>query len=63
MQLDTGYSYAELLRRFSLHRGRTISAMARREYLHVFLYTWVVASIIGHARPFFYALRPSYCVL
>jgi hypothetical protein len=53
MQLDTGYGYEELLRRVSWHWGRTISAMVRREYLHVFLCTWVVASMIWDARPFF----------
>jgi len=53
MQLDTGYGYEEWLRRFSLHWGRTTSTMVRREYLHVFLCTWLVASMIWHARPFF----------
>jgi hypothetical protein len=57
MKLDTGYCYEELLSRFSLHLGRTISTMARGKHMHVFLCTWVVASMTWACASMSYALR------
>jgi len=46
MQFDTGCCYEEWLGRFSLHLGWTICTTARCEYLHGFVCTWMVASMI-----------------